>query len=434
MLKKIITAIIIISMFVSGINFSYNANSMNVSAVSEGDEEMLSEYAQRVLEITNAERVKEGLSPLNSDDDLNELSEMRADELTETYSHERPDGTMCNTILAEFGISTQNYGENIAYTSLGYSDQPATVADSWINSEGHRENILNESYTNIGIGVAYLDGYYYWVQTFTSDIKKVSTEIVWNISDDGILEISGIGDMENYNENHAPWYSEKDRIKEVIINNGIKSIGDYAFADCEYIASVKFPETLSKIGTGAFENCSSLDNINFPSKLNEIGDYSFRNCKALSDVEIPENINKIGLSAFSGCDSLESITIMNSDSEINDTEETIINTAIIHGYRNSTAQAYAEKYGNKFIAIDFVYGDSNQDGEITIADAVLIMQALSNSDEYSFTETGSLSADVLDNDGVSSKDALVVQMVVANTISADDLPLTSEFLETNITL
>ena len=72
LLKKIITAIIIISMFVSGINFSYNANSMNVSAVSEGDEEMLSEYAQRVLEMTNAERVKEGLSPLNSDDDLNE--------------------------------------------------------------------------------------------------------------------------------------------------------------------------------------------------------------------------------------------------------------------------------------------------------------------------------------------------------------------------
>ena len=127
MLKKIITAIIIISMFVSGINFSYNANSMNVSAVSEGNEEILSEYAQRVLEMTNAERVKEGLSPLNSDDDLNELSEMRADELTEIYSHERPDGTMCNTILAEFGISTKNYGENIAYTSLGYSDQPATV-------------------------------------------------------------------------------------------------------------------------------------------------------------------------------------------------------------------------------------------------------------------------------------------------------------------
>ena len=168
--------------------------------------------------------------------------------------------------------------------------------------------------------------------------------------------------------------------------------------------------------------------------MNETCDYSFRNCKALSDVEIPENINKIGLSAFSGCDSLESITIMNPDCEINDTEEAIINTAIIHGYRNSTAQAYAEKYGNKFIAIDFVYGDSNQDGEITIADAVLIMQALSNSDEYSLTETGSLSADVLDNDGVSSKDALVVQMVVANTISADDLPLTSEFLETNITL
>lgn len=429
-MKKLIVNLIAVMCSVN-IGFMYIIEN-NVSA--EGDTDTIQDYIQQVWELVNAERVKQNLSPLVLNDDLNEVSEIRANEITEEFSHLRPDGTLCDTVLAEYGLSTYHYGENIAYTTSGYSDIVSVVVEGWLNSEGHRENILNESYTNIGVGIAYMDGLYYWVQTFTSDIKKVSTEIVWNISDNGVLEISGIGDMENYNENHAPWYSEKDRIKEVIINNGIKSIGDYAFADCQYITSVKFPETLRKIGTGAFESCTSLYNINFPSKLNEIGDYSFRNCKALSNVEIPENINKIGLSAFSSCDSLESITIMNPDCEINDTKEAIINTAIIHGYRNSTAQAYAEKYGNKFIAIDFIYGDSNQDGEITIADAVLIMQALSNSDEYSLTETGSLSADVIDNDGVSSKDALVVQMVVANTISADDLPLTSEFLETNIIL
>ena len=72
---------------------------------------------------------------------------------------------------------------------------------------------------------------------------------------------------------------------------------------------------------------------------------------------------------------------------------------------------------------DIFYGDANCDNEISIADAVIIMQAISNSDEYKLSEQGEKNADVVGNDGVTSKDALVIQMINADVIKQSDLPL-----------
>ncbi len=73
-----------------------------------------------------------------------------------------------------------------------------------------------------------------------------------------------------------------------------------------------------------------------------------------------------------------------------------------------------------------LYGDSNDDKSVTIADAVLIMQSLANADEYKLTAQGRANADVIGNDGVTNKDALVIQQVVADTIKQSDLPITEE--------
>lgn len=78
---------------------------------------------------------------------------------------------------------------------------------------------------------------------------------------------------------------------------------------------------------------------------------------------------------------------------------------------------------------DVLYGDVNVDGEVSIADAVLIMQSLANSDEYSISEEGKVNADVIDNDGITAKDALVIQMVMADVLNVSDLPTTSEQIE-----
>lgn len=78
------------------------------------------------------------------------------------------------------------------------------------------------------------------------------------------------------------------------------------------------------------------------------------------------------------------------------------------------------------IVKDALYGDANVDGQVTIADAVIIMQSLANADEYTLSADGEINADVVDNDGITTKDALAVQMYVANVIELSDFPITSE--------
>lgn len=71
-----------------------------------------------------------------------------------------------------------------------------------------------------------------------------------------------------------------------------------------------------------------------------------------------------------------------------------------------------------------LYGDANCDKSVTIADAVLVMQSLSNADEYSLTAQGAINADVVgNNDGITNRDALIIQQVVANTTDQSDLPI-----------
>ena len=119
--------------------------------------------AYAVLNLVNQERKKRGYSELTMDKDLLENAMQRAEEIVTYFEHERPNGLDCTTAI------TQKYwyaAENIA---LGQTTS-ASVMNSWMNSEGHRTNILERNYSkSIGIG-CYLadDGRYYWTQIFTS--------------------------------------------------------------------------------------------------------------------------------------------------------------------------------------------------------------------------------------------------------------------------
>lgn len=122
-------------------------------------------YAEEVVRLVNIERKNNGLSPLTLNKELMETAQLRAEELTEHYDHTRPDGRSCFTALEEAGISYWSAGENIA---AGYST-PAAVVEGWLNSPGHRANILSSSFTEIGVGYAYSNNSYYgsyWAQMF----------------------------------------------------------------------------------------------------------------------------------------------------------------------------------------------------------------------------------------------------------------------------
>ncbi len=121
--------------------------------------------ADRVIELVNQERTSRGLQPLVKDDRLMVAAAARARELSQRYSHTRPNGSECFTILWHLGIDYAYAGENIA---MGQKT-PEIVMNDWMNSSGHRANILNENYDCIGVGYTMVDGYPYWVQLFTGD-------------------------------------------------------------------------------------------------------------------------------------------------------------------------------------------------------------------------------------------------------------------------
>lgn len=121
------------------------------------------EYVNRVVELVNNERAKAGLGKVTLNETLKNAARVRAKESAVSFSHTRPNGTAFSTVLQEYNISYRGAGENIAWGQK----TPKEVMEGWMNSSGHRANILNGNFTKIGVGF-YQDqnGRNYWSQLF----------------------------------------------------------------------------------------------------------------------------------------------------------------------------------------------------------------------------------------------------------------------------
>ncbi len=122
-----------------------------------------------LLNLVNEARAENGLNKLWYSARVHEVSTLRAYELSSYYSHTRPDGTGFHTAFSDVGVSYKCAGENIAYGRNMFKT-PGEVFEAWMNSESHRENILNPDYECVAFGLAVLrvgkDTYYYWSQEF----------------------------------------------------------------------------------------------------------------------------------------------------------------------------------------------------------------------------------------------------------------------------
>lgn len=118
-----------------------------------------------VIRLVNIERANAGLPSLQMSSVANSAAAVRANEIIVKFDHVRPNGQSCFSVLAEWGISSGYSGENIA---LGQRN-PSEVVTAWMNSAGHKKNILNPNYTHIGIGYNLNDNVSIgWVQLFIS--------------------------------------------------------------------------------------------------------------------------------------------------------------------------------------------------------------------------------------------------------------------------
>ncbi|MED1507568.1 MULTISPECIES: CAP domain-containing protein [Bacillus] len=122
----------------------------------------LSEFEQRVVELTNAERTKQGLPALKIDTELSKVARIKSEDMQKNnyFDHNSPTYGSPFDMMKKFGISYTSAGENIAQGQR----TPEEVVQAWMNSAGHRANILNNSFTHIGVG--YVESGNYWTQQF----------------------------------------------------------------------------------------------------------------------------------------------------------------------------------------------------------------------------------------------------------------------------
>ncbi len=119
--------------------------------------------------LINQERADYGLPALVMDNTLRNMARAHSQDMADLdyFSHVSPEGETLADRLADAGVEYSIAGENIAYNN--YPDPAATAVEGWMNSDGHRANILNESFTTTGMGVAVNnDGMYYFTQDFTA--------------------------------------------------------------------------------------------------------------------------------------------------------------------------------------------------------------------------------------------------------------------------
>lgn len=158
------------------LNFDFNKfisefikpNTQNTSDVtsktdtSAGDNKTVSDYEKEVVNLVNNIRKEYGLSPLKLNSELSAVARLKSSDMREKgyFSHTSPTYGSPFDMMKTFGIKYRTAGENIA---MGYRT-PQAVVDGWMNSKGHRENILNSSFTEIGVG--YIANGNYWTQMF----------------------------------------------------------------------------------------------------------------------------------------------------------------------------------------------------------------------------------------------------------------------------
>lgn len=145
-----------------------NFNAKTSDMLSEANENMntYKNMVNDVLKYTNEFRSEVNVAPLTLDEELTKAAMVRAIEMaySNKFSHERPDGSTCFSVLNDMGINAFYTGENIAMGQRNAKE----VSYAWKGSQGHYENMIDSSFNKIGIGVIKLNGIYYWAQLFSN--------------------------------------------------------------------------------------------------------------------------------------------------------------------------------------------------------------------------------------------------------------------------
>ena len=211
-------------------------------------------------------------------------------------------------------------------------------------------------------------------------------------------------------------------LESVYIPEGVKSIGSQAFYGCSNISGIDIPSSVRTIGDGAFGHCRSLERLDIPDGVKSIGEGVFSMCYRMSTVYIPESVEHISKNAFEGCESLRDVRYGGTSRQWEELKkksdmtgnEFLFRDADI-GYNYSSAW---EHYP--------MYGDANEDGKVTVSDAVAVLQYIADNYKYPLTYYGYENADCDGEEGITGGDVIAIQKYDAGVI--DKFPAESMFI------
>ena len=198
------------------------------------------------------------------------------------------------------------------------------------------------------------------------DDYKCGDNLYWQVDANGVLTISGTGDMYNY-DICAPWYYISDYITKIVVEEGVTSIGDNAMSHCRHMTTVEIADSVTSIGDYAFAWALELEEITFgvDSQLETIGKFAFWQGESLTKIYIPGNVISIGEEAFTLINAAMTDCVVIIDNSVLTIDETWLNAqvGVIYGYLGSSAESFAEEYDIRFIPFDGIVPELRFDGK-----------------------------------------------------------------------
>lgn len=233
-----------------------------------------------------------------------------------------------------------------------------------------------------------------------TETGSCGTDLTYTLdTETGVLTVSGTGAMTDfYAATPAPWSSYAASVRTVKLEEGVTTLGNLALEGCVKLESLSLPTTLTEIGTGnlptespmwqsaaAGEICvdgwlvsykgTTPQDLRLSDGIRGMANGVFA-WDSVKTAVLPGSLLYVGKDTFLSCDALTDVTILNPDCIISHTYLPFPQSTTLHGYRGSTAEAYASMYGNPFVALDPTSGDADGDGKLTIRDALLTVQTL----------------------------------------------------------
>ena len=156
-------------------------------------------------------------------------------------------------------------------------------------------------------------------ETYVVSYGNSGPTISWEIDNHGLLTVRGTGEMENFldvsGRRIIGWGGDLDVIRDLVIEEGITTVGPYAFMNCENLETVQLPPGLVRIGACAFQNCPKLRSVSLPDGLETIWGGAFSGCVSLTDLTLPDSVKTIGGDAFDGTQLADLIAAQKTDEQ-----------------------------------------------------------------------------------------------------------------------